>query len=222
MKKIAIIFLALVFAIAVDSKRSHRFINISESIESLSGLLPASGDAHNQSNLSAPDSGSDITDLLNQALHGNASSLQRQINDISPFVSELLTNTYLQDIIRNYTRKARNIVELLDVSVVRASAHAVINKVFSSLSEIRGDLVSGLTEVNNSTTPISSLREFVDNAPFLLFGHIISINETINSALKNITDDFAEELSEADNETISDLQSILGSAVAQAENVFIY
>lgn len=225
MKKFAIIFLVFALAIAAQSK-SHRFFDFSGSSSPSSGSFsfpsaPSSGSSPDFSFLDffqpQQESYSPI-DVLQSLIRDDSARLQRQINFFGEGISEILTNSSSQEMIRNFTSRARNIAALLDVSVVRENVDAVIDEAFDSLEAIRGELINGLVAVKRSNSSINSLKNFLTSYEPVLLSHLQSLNETILSAFQNITEAHKNELTLADQETIDDVQSLLGLAVVESQN----
>lgn len=177
------------------------------------GVLVASKHSQQGSGAQGQPSPSDILDLIRNS---RASQLQSQIDSAVSGISGFLTSPENQDLIRNVTRRANNLIRLVDLAPVRRAAHSVVNEVFNSLTSLQGSLVSQLQTLNSSSDPINDLKTLIQSVTLEAFLHFHTINETAQSALANLTQELSSgPISSADNETLSDVQALLGGLVSQ-------
>jgi hypothetical protein len=177
------------------------------------GVLVAS--KHSQEGSASPSLPSP-DQVLHLIRNSTASQLQTQIDKEVSEISGFLTDPKNQDLIRNVTRRANNLIRLVNLQPIRRAAHSIVNKVFSSLTELHGNLTSQLQALNTSKNPINDLKELLQYVALDAFLQFHSINETAQEALRNLTQDLSNgPISSADNETLSDVQAIIGGLVNQ-------
>ena len=146
-------------------------------------------------------------DQVNNA-RTNASLLQEQIDIYSGLAAMVLNFEEHQDIIRNYTRRIRNIVALIDVTAVRELVSGVSNQAFDSLRSLKDILQRELTLLNHSSDPINELNILFDTMRFAAEEEYHHLKAHLIEALQNITEIHRPRLSQADAETIADVSML--------------
>jgi hypothetical protein len=138
----------------------------------------------------------------------NVTLLQGQIDLYTGLVSIILTSAEHQDIIRNYTRRIRNIVALIDVTAVRNLVQGLTNEVFDSLRSLRNTLHNELVKLNNSANPTIELNHIIDNMKFAGVEEFENLKGYLIDSVINITQIHRERLTLADEETITDVKGL--------------
>lgn len=151
----------------------------------------------------------------------NATIIQENIDLFSGLVAMILNSTEHQNIVRDYTRRIRNIVALIDVSAVRNLVSNVVNEALDSLRSLRNTLRAELVQLNESNNPIYELDLLIQTVSLAANEEYHHLKGYLIDSFINITHIHKDRLSLADEETIADVRGLLEQLIGYLRSEYI-